>query len=111
MLEQLQDEMYDFFILSARTKRCVDVCSTKCRWKTGRGAERHRSPVAPLDLRGNAKSQAQQLEAITARLGPVPVSRSNRSAAKSWALPVNWKRRANSATALCGTDGGVTHDH
>ena len=66
VLEQLQDEMYDFFILSRQNeevrRRLLDEVPME-DW-----AVRSIYAVMP-------KRQVQQLEAITARLGPVPVSR------------------------------------
>ncbi|STF43974.1 lateral flagellar C-ring switch protein (FliG-like) [Escherichia coli] len=57
VLEQLQDEMYDFFIPQPPERRGA---STSARRSTdgrlGGSAERHRSPVAPFHLRGDAKT-------------------------------------------------------
>lgn len=75
VLEQLQDEMYDFFILSRQSdevrRRLLDVPMED--WAValkGTEALLRRSIYAVMP-----KRQVQQLEAITSRLGPVPVSR------------------------------------
>ncbi len=76
VLEQLQDEMYDFFILSRQNeevrRRLLDEVPMEDWAVALKGTEAllRRSIYAVMP-----KRQAQQLEAITARLGPVPVSR------------------------------------
>ncbi|EGL0895555.1 flagellar M-ring protein FliF [Escherichia coli] len=76
VLGQIQDEMYDFFILSRQNeevrRRLLDEVPMEDWAVALKGTEAllHRSIYAVMP-----KRQAQQLEAITARLGPVPVSR------------------------------------
>ena len=76
VLEQLQDEMYDFFILSRQNeevrRRLLDEVPMEDWAVALKGTEAllRRSIYAVMP-----KRQVQQLEAITARLGPVPVSR------------------------------------
>lgn len=75
VLEQLQDEMYDFFILSRQNeevrRRLLDEVPMEDWAVALKGTEAllRRSIYAVMP-----KRQAQQLEAITAR-SPVPVSR------------------------------------
>ncbi|HFJ0149945.1 TPA: FliG C-terminal domain-containing protein [Escherichia coli] len=74
VLEQLQDEMYDFFILSRQNeevrRRLLDEVPMEDWAVALKGTEAllRRSIYAVMP-----KRQVQQLEAITARLGPVPV--------------------------------------
>ena len=76
VLEQLQDEMYDFFILSRQSdevrRRLLDEVPMEDWAVALKGTEAllRRSIYAVMP-----KRQVQQLEAITSRLGPVPVSR------------------------------------
>ncbi len=76
VLGQIQDEMYDFFILSRQNeevrRRLLDEVPMEDWAVALKGTEAllRRSIYAVMP-----KRQAQQLEAITARLGPVPVSR------------------------------------
>jgi flagellar motor switch protein FliG len=76
VLEQLQDEMYDFFILSRQSeevrRRLLDEIPMEDWAVALKGTETalRRSIFAVMP-----KRQAQQLETITSRLGPVPVSR------------------------------------
>ena len=74
VLEQLQDEMYDFFILSRQSdevrRRLLDEVPMEDWAVKGTEALLRRSIYAVMP-----KRQVQQLEAITSCLGPVPVSR------------------------------------
>lgn len=76
VLEQLQDEMYDFFILSRQSddvrRRLLDEVPMEDWAVALKGTETllRRSIYAVMP-----KRQVQQLESITVRLGPVPVSR------------------------------------
>lgn len=76
VLGQIQDEMNDFFILSRQNeevrRRLLDEVPMEDWAVALKGTEAllRRSIYAVMP-----KRQAQQLEAITARLGPVPVSR------------------------------------
>lgn len=76
VLEQLQDEMYDFFILSRQNeevrRRLLDEVPME-DWAValkGTEVQLRRSILAIMP-----KRQAQQLEAISSRLGPIPISR------------------------------------
>ncbi|MCS2153278.1 FliG C-terminal domain-containing protein [Scandinavium goeteborgense] len=73
---QLQDEMYDFFILGRQSeevrRKLLDEIPIE-EWAValkGTEAPLRRSIYAAMPRR-----QVQQLESITARLGPVPISR------------------------------------
>ncbi|WP_330983804.1 MULTISPECIES: flagellar motor switch protein FliG [Enterobacterales] len=76
VLEKLQDEMYDFFILSRQSddvrRRLLDEVPMEDWAVALKGTETllRRSIYAVMP-----KRQVQQLESITVRLGPVPVSR------------------------------------
>ena len=113
VLGQIQDEMYDFFILSRQNeevrRRLLDEVPMEDWAVALKGTEAllRRSIYAVMP-----KRQAQQLEAITARLGPVPVSRIEQIRREIMGIAREAGRSGrNSATALCGTDGGVIHDH
>lgn len=76
VLEQLQDEMYDFFILGRQSeevrRRLLDEVPME-DWAValkGTEVQLRRSILAVMP-----KRQAQQLETITSRLGPTPISR------------------------------------
>ncbi|WP_435954701.1 flagellar motor switch protein FliG [Dryocola sp. BD626] len=76
VLEQLQDEMYDFFILGRQNeevrRRLLDEVPME-DWAValkGTEVQLRRSILAVMP-----KRQAQQLETITSRLGPIPISR------------------------------------
>ncbi|WP_154057477.1 flagellar motor switch protein FliG [Pseudescherichia vulneris] len=76
VLDQLQDEMYDFFILSRQSeevrRRLLDEIPME-EWAVAlKGTE---PPLRRAIFAVMPKRQAQQLETITARLGPVPISR------------------------------------
>ena len=76
VLEQLQDEMYDFFILSRQSeevrRRLLDEIPMEDWAVALKGTESllRRSIYGVMP-----KRQVQQLESITNRLGPVPISR------------------------------------
>ncbi|GHK87155.1 hypothetical protein ECZU17_30920 [Escherichia coli] len=112
VLEQLEDEMYDFFILSRQNeevrRRLLDEVPMEDWAVALKGTEAllRRSIYAVMP-----KRQAQQLEAITARRGRCRSAVSNRSAAKSWALPVNWKRRAKFSYSSLRNRRRSNHDH
>ncbi|GKX55760.1 flagellar motor switch protein FliG [Leminorella grimontii] len=76
VLEQLQDEMYDFFILVRQTedvrRRLLEEVPMD-EWAVAlKGTE---APLRRAIFGVMPKRQVQQLEGITSRLGPVPVSR------------------------------------
>ncbi len=101
--------MYHFFILSRQNeevrRRLLDEVPMEY-WAVALEAPEallRRSIYAVMP-----KRQAQQLEAITARLGPVPVSRIEQIRREIMGIARDGRGGRNSATALCGTDGGVT---
>ncbi|GHK35151.1 hypothetical protein ECZU06_22760 [Escherichia coli] len=104
--------MYDFFILSRQNeevrRRLLDEVPMEDWAVALKGTEAllRRSIYAVMP-----KRQAQQLEAITARRGRCRSAVSNRSAAKSWALPVNWKRRAKFSYSSLRNRRRSNHDH
>ena len=76
VLEQLQDEMYDFFILGRQSevvrRRLLDEIPIE-EWAVAlKGTE---PPLRRSIYAVMPKRQVQQLEAITNRMGPVPISR------------------------------------
>lgn len=96
VLGQIQDEMYDFFILSRQNeevrRRLLDEVPME-DWAVALKGDR--SPAAPLDLRGNAKTSGAATGSDHRASGSGRrLAVSNRSAAKSWASPVSWKKRA-----------------
>ncbi|SFR02920.1 flagellar motor switch protein FliG [Enterobacter sp. kpr-6] len=76
VLEQLQDEMYDFFILSRQSeevrRRLLDEVPMEDWAVALKGTE---TPLRRAIFAVMPKRQVQQLETITSRLGPVPISR------------------------------------
>ncbi len=113
VLEQLQDEMYDFFILSRQNeevrRRLLDEVPME-DWAVALKGDR--SPAAPLDLRGNAKTTGAATGSDHRASGAGRRSAvSNRSAVKSWASPVNWKRRAKFSYSSLRNRRRSNHDH
>lgn len=76
VLEQLQDEMYDFFILSRQTEEVRSRLLAEVQMEDWAVALKGTEPsLRKAIFAVMPKRQVQQLENITTRLGPVPISR------------------------------------
>lgn len=76
VLEQLQDEMYDFFILSRQSEEVRSRLLADIPMEDWAVALKGTEPsLRKAIFAVMPKRQVQQLENITTRLGPVPVSR------------------------------------